>query len=93
VPATPPAGWTLREPVGVGYPEGRVDVQLEWVHPDQPAIYLSAFQPEDGSPIQHLIGPQRYEEIEIDGQPAGLVVGGWDSDTQEWAHPDVKTIF
>lgn len=93
LPTTPPVGWMQSEQVQVGNFQGEMDVQVQWINPGHPSIYLNAFQPEEGLPISQLVGPESYQEMEIRGQPAVLVHGGWDSDTREWAHPDAKTIL
>jgi hypothetical protein len=48
--------------------------------------------PDDGTPSSWLIGTDRYQEIEIQGEPAVVVQGGWDSTSGQWAVPRAITI-
>jgi hypothetical protein len=91
IPGQVPDGWVMEEQVRVNDLGGGPYVQLEWTNPGHGNISLSARE-DDGS-ASRLIGPDSFREVEVGGQPAVLVKGAWDHDSQEWMWLEVRTLI
>lgn len=94
LPQYVPEGWTMDGQIGINHlrAEASDDILVRWTRPDHPHIFMSVY-PLSGEPAETLIGANSYREIAINGRPAVIVQGGWDSDTREWGHPDVTTVL
>lgn len=86
-----PDGWVMEEQVRVNDLGGGPYVQIEWTNPGHGNISLSARE-DDGS-ASRLIGPNSFREVEVGGQPAVLLKGAWDHDSQEWMWLEVRTLI
>jgi hypothetical protein len=95
LPTQVPDGWIMDEEVRVNDLGGGPCVEILWTHPDQANISFSACSAlqDDGSPGGRLVGLDSLPEIEIGGQPAVFIRGGWDPDTHEWAWPKVTPLI
>ncbi len=97
IPSQVPDDWVMDEQVRVTDLGGGPFVEIRWIDPDDvgTGVNLSARSSlqDDGSPGGWLVGPDSFREIEINGQPAVIVKGGWDHDGREWAWPEVITLI
>jgi hypothetical protein len=82
LPTWAPEGFVMGETVTLSYfNETMPFADVQWLGPDLAA-----------GPIILMVGPRvswqvdvdHVQEIQINGQPAGLTGGGWDADTGEW---------
>jgi hypothetical protein len=85
-----PDGWVMEEQVRVNDLGGGPYVQIEWTNPGHGNISLSAR--EDNGSASRLVGPDSFREVEVSGQPALLLKGGWDHDSREWMWLEVTTL-
>ncbi len=95
IPTLVPDGWVMDEQVRVNDLGGGTFVELVWTNSGRGNLTLSArsIAQADGSPANTLVGMSDLREVEIGGQPAALVMGGWDHDSREWAWPEVMTLY
>ncbi len=90
VPTWAPAGYVLQEQaVEVTYFSGEPPVpwvNVEWLEPSSHfGIRLYFRQSGVGNyPCGELVGPNSVEEVQVAGQPAAVVRGGWNVDTGEY---------
>jgi len=91
IPSQVPDGWVMEEQVRVNDLGGGPYVQIEWTNPGHGNISLSARE-DDGS-ASRLVGPNSFREVEVGGQPAVLLKGAWDHDSQEWMWLEVTTLI
>ena len=91
IPSQVPDGWVMEEQVRVNDLGGGPYVQIEWTNPGHGNISLSARE-DDGS-ASRLVGPNSFREVEVGGQPAVLLKGAWDHDSQEWMWLEVRTLI
>jgi len=91
IPQQVPDGWVMEEQVRVNDLGGGPYVQIEWTNPGHGNISLSARE-DDGS-ASRLVGPNSFREVEVGGQPAVLLKGAWDHDSQEWMWLEVTTLI
>jgi len=97
IPSQVPEDWIMEEQVRVTDLGSGPFVEIRWINSDDAGTEMmfsarSALQ-EDGSPSFWLVGQDSFREIEISGQPAVIVRGGWDRDSREWAWPEVMTLM
>ena len=84
LPTWVPEGYVLGEYVRITYfPNNNTPVSLTWMKPqevggDIPIILVI------GPRVNWLVDLDSVEEVQINGQPAGLVGGGWNADTGQW---------
>jgi hypothetical protein len=95
LPTQVPDGWLIEEQVRVNDLGGGPFVEILWANPGHGKISFSVWPAHqgDGAPISRLVGPDSFREIEIGGQPAVIVKGGWDHDSREWAWLEVTTLI
>jgi hypothetical protein len=95
LPTQVPDGWLMGEQVQVNDLGGGPFVEILWANPGHGNISLSAWPAHqgDGTPISTLVGPDSFREIEIGGQPAAIVKGGWDYYSREWAWMEVTSLI
>ena len=91
IPSQVPDGWVMEEQVRVNDLGGGPYVQIEWTNPGHGNISLSARE-DDGS-ASRLVGPNSFREVEVGGQPAVLLKGAWDHDSQEWMWLEGTTLI
>ena len=91
IPSQVPDGWVMEEQGRVNDLGGGPYVQIEWTNPGHGNISLSARE-DDGS-ASRLVGPNSFREVEVGGQPAVLLKGAWDHDSQEWMWLEVTTLI
>jgi hypothetical protein len=68
-------------------------VKMVWRDTENGFVQLSAYAagPEN---IQALVGPESSETIQLNGQEALLVRGGWDRQSRTWSgQPGLITLF
>jgi hypothetical protein len=91
IPQQVPDGWVMDEQVRVNDLGGGPFVEIEWTNPGHGNISLSAR--EDNGSASRLVGPDSFREVEVGGQPAVLLTGAWDHDSQEWMWLEVTTLI
>jgi hypothetical protein len=82
LPTWTPDGFIMAQTVMLRYFDG--NLQMVYVTWDGPDVIKG--------PIRMLVGPRinwavdldHLQEVQVNGQPAGLTHGGWDADTGEW---------
>jgi hypothetical protein len=84
-------------PEGLNRPGDRVAVaklalpmaKVEWRDPDGGFVQLTAAASSRKNQLAYtVVGPDSQETIQINGQEAVLVRGGWDSESRTWSHQD-----
>lgn len=95
IPSQVPDDWIMDEQVRVTDLGSGPFVEIRWTNNAGTGIFFSAHSAlqDDGSPNIRLVGPDSFREIEIGGQPAVIVRGGWDHGSREWAWPKVITLI
>ena len=82
LPTWVPDGYSMTPSVRLSYfPENLTFVEISWWGPnfaDGPII-LSISRP-----VKWEVDLDHVQEVQINGQPAGLTGGGWDADTGQW---------
>ena len=91
IPTEIPDGLAMDEQVRVNDLGGGPFVEMLWTKPGGGGFSLTARQ-EPGS-SSWLVGLDSYREIEIGGEPAAIVTGGWDADSREWAWLEQTTLI
>jgi len=91
IPSQVPDGWGMADHVRVNDLGGGPYVEIEWTNPGHGNILLSAR--EDNGAASRLVGPDSYREVEVGEQPAVLLEGAWDHDSQEWMWLEVRTLI
>jgi len=97
IPSQVPEEWIMDEQVRVTDLGSGPLVEIRWISSDDAGTGMmfsarSALQ-DAGSPSFRLVGQDSFQEIEISGQPAVIVRGGWDHDSREWAWPEKITLI
>lgn len=82
LPTWAPDGYVMSQSVMLRYFDGNLQlVYITWGGPnfvDGPIVMLVGQRMNWAVDLDHL------QEVEVNGQPAGLTNGGWDADTGEW---------
>jgi hypothetical protein len=91
IPTEIPDGLAMDEQVRVNDLGGGPFVEMQWTKPGGGGFSFSVRQ-DPGSP-SWLVGLDSYREIEIGGEPAAIVTGGWDADSQEWGWLEHTTLI
>lgn len=84
LPAWVPESYVLDETVTfVHFDDGVDRIFVQWRAPQKALLELEIVNllPEKSN---WLVGPESIEEVLINGEPAALVRGGWNSDTKQW---------
>lgn len=84
LPAWVPEGYVLEETVTfVHFEDGVERIFVQWRAPQKALLELEIVNlpPEKSN---WLVGPESIEEVQVDGEPAALVRGGWNADTKQW---------
>jgi hypothetical protein len=100
LPEWTPEGYTMVSTVRVAY------FPYIPTNTTTPLVYMTWLKPESAGgdlPIELVVGPalqwlvdlDYLQEVQINGQPAGLTTGGWDADSGEWetAHHDLTLMW
>jgi hypothetical protein len=85
IPTEIPDGLVMDEQVLVNDLGGGPFVEVQWTDPGIVGVAFSLTARQDPDLSSWLVGLDSYREIEIGGEPAALVTGGWDADSREWA--------
>ena len=85
IPTEIPDGLVMDEQVRVNDLGGGPFVEVQWTDPGIVGVAFSLTARQDPDLSSWLVGLDSYREIEIGGEPAALVTGGWDADSREWA--------
>ncbi|MFO7698967.1 MAG: hypothetical protein R6X16_17695 [Anaerolineae bacterium] len=95
IPTRVPDGWVMDDQVRVNDLGSGPFVELVWTNAGRGNLTLSArsVAQAHGLSTSTLVGTSDVREVEIGGQPAALVTGGWDHDSREWAWPEVMTLY
>lgn len=86
LPTWIPDGLTMSGTVRISYFGGRyTPVEITWYGSDPTVgnLILSV-----GQPVDWLVDTDRLEEVQVNGQPAGLTRGDWDADSGQWSGDD-----
>ena len=82
LPAWVPEGYVMSSSVRLTYfPDDLTFVEISWSGPnfaDGPIILAIS------RPVKWEVDLDHVQEVQINGQPAGLAGGGWDADTGQW---------
>jgi hypothetical protein len=91
LPTWAPEGFTLGSSVRVSYfGEQLTPADIKWYGdgPRPGAITLTVSQP-----VQWLVDLDQLEEVEVNGEPAGLTRGNWDADSGQWTGGDITLTW
>ena len=81
----------MDEQVRVSDLDGGPFVEMQWARPGGGGFFFVVCQ--DPSSSSWLVGLDSYREIEIGGEPAVIVTGGWDAGSREWAWSEHTTLI
>jgi len=82
LPTTLPDRFTLLDEVVYGEIAGP-SAMFRWQ--DSQSHYVLVLDVRRANPdINWVVAPDSLEEVQIDGQPAALITGGWNAETREW---------
>lgn len=91
LPAWAPEGYVMGTSVRMTYfTEQNTRATITWHGSDAIAgpIILMV-----GQPVKWVVDLDHLEEVQINGQPAGLTGGNWDADTGEWSGSDITLTW
>lgn len=91
IPTEIPDGLAMDEQVRVNDLGGGPFVEMAWTKPRGGGFSFTVRQ--DPGSSSWLVGVDSYREIEIGGEPAIIVTGGWDADSREWAWLEHTTLI
>jgi hypothetical protein len=91
IPTEIPDGLAMDERVRVNDLGGGPFVEMQWAKLGGGGFSFAARQ--DPGASSWLVGLDSYREIEIGGEPAIIVTGGWDADSREWAWLEHTTLI
>ena len=86
LPTWVPEGFTMATSVRISYFGTKyTPVEITWYGTDPMigGIILTI-----GQPVQWLVDTDHLQEVQINGQPAGLSGGNWDADSGQWTSDD-----
>jgi hypothetical protein len=86
LPTWVPEGFTMATSVRISYFGTKyTPVEITWsgTDPMVGGIILTV-----GQPVQWLVDMDHLQEVQINGQPAGLTGGNWDADSGQWTGDD-----
>jgi len=97
IPSQVPEDWIMDEQVRLTDLGSGPFIEIRWISSDDARIKMifsarSALQ-DDSSPSSWLVGQDSFQEIEISGQPAVIVRGGWDHNSREWAWSEMMALI
>lgn len=91
LPAWVPEGYTMGSSVRVTYfSDQNTPATITW-HGNDPVagpIILTVSQP-----VKWVVDLDHLEEVQVNGQPAGLTGGNWNADTGEWSGSDITLTW
>lgn len=94
LPAWVPEEYILEDRVYVTqFSEGYTDVYLNWVKPGERKLTLHISSVTNDQPMSMIIGANSAEEVQVNGQPAALVRGGWSADSKQWEENGSLSIY
>ena len=72
------------------FPGGPPQITLTWYGSDPKVgnIELTIF----GKRVKWLVESDDIQELEVNGQPAALVISGWDADTGQWNRESARVL-
>jgi hypothetical protein len=91
IPTEIPDGLAMDEWVRVNDLGGGPFVEMQWAKLGGGGFSFAARQ--DPGSSSWLVGLDSYREIEIGGEPAIIITGGWDADSREWAWLEHTTLI
>ncbi len=91
IPTGIPDGLVMDEQVRVSDLGGGPFVEMQWARPGGGGFFFMVCQ--DPSSSSWLVGLDSYREIEIGGEPAVIVTGGWDAGSRDWAWSEHTTLI
>ena len=86
LPTWAPEGFTMGTSVWISYfGQNYTPVEITWYGSDPMVggIILTV-----GQPVKWLVDTDHLQEVQINGQPAGLTGGNWDADSGQWSGDD-----
>jgi uncharacterized protein DUF4367 len=91
LPTWAPDGFTMSKTVRISYFGHRyTPVEITWYGSDATTgnIVLTV-----GQPVNWLVDMDHLEEVQINGEPAGLTGGSWDADSGQWSGSDATLTW
>jgi hypothetical protein len=86
LPAWVPAGFTMSTSVRISYFGTKyTPVEIIW-HGSDPMV--GGIILDVGQKVNWLVDPDHIQEVQVNGQPAGLTGGNWDADSGQWDGDD-----
>lgn len=99
LPAWMPEGYTLQDSVRVGLPFDAspvTHVMIAWEKQvegeSRSFIWLMIEYPRPAEEGQNIVGPESVTEVSVNGEPAAIVHGAWNTDTHEWGMTGLMTL-
>jgi hypothetical protein len=93
LPAWVPEGYVLENTVNIPYfDDGVGRVSIRWDAPQKARLGL-LIEDRSAEESKWIVGPGSIEEVLVNGEPAALVRGGWDSDAKQWHNPEILTLY
>jgi hypothetical protein len=90
LPTWVPEGFTMGTSVRISYFGTKyTPAEIIWYGPDS---IVGGFVLTVGQPVGWYVDTDHLQEVQVNGQPAGLTGGNWDADTGKWDGEDDKTL-
>jgi hypothetical protein len=90
LPTWAPEGYVMSQSVLLRYFDG--NLQLVFVTWDGPDVIKGPIRMLVGQRLNWAVDLDHLQEVEVNGQPAGLTHGGWDADTGEWGGAGASNV-
>jgi hypothetical protein len=86
LPTWVPDGFTMSSSVRISYFGTKyTPVEIIWYGSDP---MVGGIILDVGQKVNWLVDPDHIQEVQVNGQPAGLTGGNWDADTGQWSGDD-----
>lgn len=90
LPSWTPEGLTLVEETVRYTPDFKMAV-MRWTGEDGRS-YLSLSVDPARPEVEYIVGSDSVEEVEVNGETAALIDGGWDADSKSWSNAYGRTL-
>jgi hypothetical protein len=90
LPTWAPDGYVMSQTALLRYFDG--NLQLVFITWDGPDVIKGPIRMLVGERLNWAVDLDHLQEIQVNGQPAGLTHGGWDADTGEWGGAGASNV-
>lgn len=91
LPTWAPEGFVMSDSVRITYfSDEFTPVSISWWSDD---MTIGPIELTVGKRVNWVVDLEAVQEVQVNGQPAGLTVGGWDVNLGEWAGDDLTLMW